>query len=101
MTHSKGGTTPSKGRYEDFCGCTIFYEGVIILLRDVSTTEGGMTAPYHLRRRLMPSDGGIKAVDGDNIFPEGGIMTLEGAGGIVNSESDRSQDNFGGRHFTF
>ena len=49
----------------------------------------------------MPSDGGIKAVDGDNIFPEGGIMTLEGAGGIVNSESDRSQDNFGGRHFTF
>ena len=39
----------------------------------------------------MPSDGGIKAVDGDNIFPEGGIMTLEGAGGIVNSESDRSQ----------
>ena len=39
----------------------------------------------------MPSDGGIKAADGDNIFPEGGIMSLEGAGGIVNSESATSQ----------
>ena len=49
----------------------------------------------------MPSDGGIKAADSDNIFPEGGTMTLEGAGGIVNSERDRSQDTFGGRNFTF
>ena len=48
MTHSEGGTTPSKGRYDDFCGCTIFYEVGVILLRDVSTTEGSMTAAYHL-----------------------------------------------------
>ena len=75
MTHSEGGTTPSKGRYDDSCGCTVFTEGGIILLRDVSTTEGGMT----------PSGGRlIKAAEGDNIFPEGGIMTSKG--GIVNSE---------------
>ena len=49
MTHSEGGTTPFKGRYDDSCGCTIFTEGGIILLRDVSTTEGGMS----------PSKGGL------------------------------------------
>ena len=59
MTHSEGVATPSKGRYGDSCGCTIFTDGGIILLRDVSTTEGGMT----------PSEGGIKAAEGNNIFP--------------------------------
>ena len=67
----------------------VFTEGGIILLRDVSTTDGGMT----------PSEGGIKAAEGDNIFTEGGIMSSKG--GIVNSESDRSQDTFGGQHFSF
>ena len=44
-------------------------------------------------------NGGIKAAEGDNIFPEGGIMTSKE--GIVNSESDRSQDTFGEQHFSF
>ena len=48
---------------------------------------------------MTPSKDGIKAAEGDNKFPEGGIMTSKG--GIVNSESDRSQDTFGGQHFSF